>query len=264
MKKPEYYKEIANYYDRDACHFDERYWANPVLNQMRQSFREETKRYQAVNMLEIGFGTGLDLVHFAKTHPERQLYGIDLSPEMFRIAKLKIEENKLTNVTIANGSTEDIPLYFPKVKFDLIYVYFGALNSVDLESAANDLIKTLNTNGVIVLTYVNRWYVMGMLIECMRLRFSRAFARLNPVWRGYSSVYYLSSQCYSAARVEKAFSPLTFTKKRGYSILLPAWFYTKINQKIRKIIPLLWKTDNQLNKTPLWQLGEYGLVVFKN
>lgn len=36
-----YYNEVDNYYDEDANDFDMRYWSNPVLQQIRQSFREE-------------------------------------------------------------------------------------------------------------------------------------------------------------------------------------------------------------------------------
>jgi hypothetical protein len=57
----EYYNEIGTYYDTDASDFDSRYWENPVLQQIRQSFREEVKRYPAHSMLEVGCGTGLDL-----------------------------------------------------------------------------------------------------------------------------------------------------------------------------------------------------------
>ena len=38
-----YYEEVGNYYDKDAVDFEQRYWKNPVLQRIRQSFREEVK-----------------------------------------------------------------------------------------------------------------------------------------------------------------------------------------------------------------------------
>ena len=39
-----YYEEVGNYYDKDAVDFEQRYWKNPVLQRIRQSFREEVKQ----------------------------------------------------------------------------------------------------------------------------------------------------------------------------------------------------------------------------
>ena len=64
------YPEVGTYYDEDAADFDSRYWKNPVLQQIRQSFREEVKRYPFKTLLEVGCGTGIDLVHFGLTYPK--------------------------------------------------------------------------------------------------------------------------------------------------------------------------------------------------
>jgi ubiquinone/menaquinone biosynthesis C-methylase UbiE len=98
-----YYKEVGNYYDNDANDFDSRYWSNPVLQQIRQSFREEVKRFDSSTMLEIGCGTGLDLVHFSNIFPERQIFGIDISGKMVRISESRIEKNKSTNICGSSG-----------------------------------------------------------------------------------------------------------------------------------------------------------------
>ena len=106
--KRNYYREVETYYDSDAEDFDKRYWANPVLQNIRQAFREEVKRYSSRKVLEIGYGTGLDLVHFAKTHPGLELAGIDISPVMQRIASARIKKEKVQNVQVVKGSVEDI------------------------------------------------------------------------------------------------------------------------------------------------------------
>jgi len=144
--KSTYYGKIEEYYDGDAAGFEERYWQNPVLQRMRQDFREEVKRFGFGSMLEIGYGTGLDMVHFAVTHPSVQVAGIDISGEMHRIASAKIDNLQLDNAFAAKGKIEELEDIFPGSQFDMIYVFFGALNTVeDLEGAARILHRLAST-----------------------------------------------------------------------------------------------------------------------
>ncbi|WP_372934949.1 class I SAM-dependent methyltransferase [Mariniphaga sediminis] len=260
----DYYKTVKTYYDEDADDFDKRYWQNPVLQTIRQSFREEVKKHPFKNMLEIGYGTGLDMVHFAVTHPEVTVYGIDISGEMHRIATNRAKKKELERVVAVEGSVEDLERLFPGKRFDIIYVFFGALNTVsNLDETARVLKKILNKDGIMVLTFVNKYYILGMLIECIKLRFSNAFARLRPVWGGYSPVKYLPSRCYSPKEIINTFSGLDLQKKQGYSILHPAWYYHGLNRRLGRFRKWLWKADILLNNTFLWKFGEYTLFVFK-
>ena len=259
-----YYQKASTYYDKDANDFDERYWKNPVLQQMRQSFREEVKRFPGMHMLEIGCGTGVDLIHFGKTHPDRKICGLDISKEMIRLSHKKIRKNKINNIEVYKGSAEDIDNLFPQTLFDTIYVFFGALNTVkDLDLMANKLKKVLKPGGILVLTFVNKWYLAGMIIESIRFHFSQAFARIKPVWGGYSPFKYVPSKCYSPKEIKKAFCKFTLLKSRGYCIVHPAWYYIHINRRLGKMRNILWKTDQYLGKSFLWKFGEYTLFVFQ-
>jgi ubiquinone/menaquinone biosynthesis C-methylase UbiE len=260
-----YYNEISNYYDQDAKDFDARYWENPVLQQIRQSFREEVKRFHARSMLEIGCGTGLDIVHFANTHPEVKIYGIDISNEMVKLARERIKKNSCENAVVERGSVEDIGPLFHNKHFDLIYVFFGALNTVDnLQIAADHLKEALNPNGIMVLSFVNKWYLAGMIIEILKLNFKGAFARLKRVWGGYSPVKHLPSHCYTPGQIKKVFKDMNLLKCKGYSIVHPAWYYTRINKKLHRFSKMLWQADILLNKTFFRRFGEYSLFVFQN
>jgi len=266
MKNPEYYKEISMYFDKDACDYDSRYWLNPVVQQMRQSFREQVKYFSGKSMLEIGCGTGMDLVHFGKTHPDRKVYGVDISSEMVKLSQEKVAQSGCTNVEVRKGGVDELGTLFPNQQFDIIYVFFGALNTVEnLTLTAQNLIKVLNPGGVVVLSFINKWYMGGTLIELLRLRFTKAFERFKPIWGGYSPTHYLPSHCYSASQVKIAFTELKILRRKGYAIVHPAWFYTNINQKLgKRIRRVLWSIDKVLDRTFLWQFGEYGLLVFKD
>lgn len=259
-----YYFEVESYYNSDADDFDLRYWENPVLQKMRQSFRDEVKMHKFSSMLEIGYGTGLDMLHFAVTHPEATVAGIDISEEMRKLASNRINKKKLSNAFAAKGSVEDIESLFPGRKFDMIYVFFGALNTVeDLRKASLALQGVLTPGGTMVLTFVNKYYIAGMALEMMKLRFRNAFARLRKTWGGYSPVKKLPSRCYTPSQIRSAFRELNLVKSRGYCIKHPAWFYHGLNHALRRFSPVLWKLDTWLNRTPLWSLGEYTLFVFQ-
>lgn len=262
--RSEYYKEVGKYYDEDANDFDIRYWSNSVLQQIRQSFREEVKRFDSPTMLEIGCGTGLDLVHFSKIFPERHIFGIDISDEMVRMCTSRIVKDQCENIVVQKGSVENIEELFPNQQFDMVYVFFGALNTVEnLTESAKILNKLLKNNGKMVLTFVNKWYLAGMFIELARLRFAKIFARVKPVWGGYSPSKSLPSHCYSPKQIRRAFNKFSILKRKGFSIVHPAWYYTGINYKSGKLLKYLWRFDMLLDKTFLWRFGEYSLYVFK-
>jgi ubiquinone/menaquinone biosynthesis C-methylase UbiE len=259
-----YYQQIETYYDKDAGDFDHRYWQNPVLQRIRQDFREQVKRYTFTNMLEIGYGTGIDLVHFAKTHPHVQVAGIDISGEMQKIAEAKGKAAHLKNLRVEKGKVEDIPELFHEKQFDMIYVFFGALNTVDdLGKTAQMLFQCTSLGGVLVLSFVNKYYMAGMLIELAKLRFRAAFSRMNRVWGGYSPSQFLPSKCYSPYEIKRAFNDFKLLKSKGYSIIHPAWYYHGLNRLLRRALPVLWKADQLLNKTPFRGFGEYMLYVFQ-
>jgi ubiquinone/menaquinone biosynthesis C-methylase UbiE len=261
-----YYRKVADYYDREACDFEERYWSNISLQRIRQSFREEVKTHSFRNVLEIGCGTGLDVSHFGSIYPERRVYGIDIAPAMVESASRKIQDLGLENVRVLVGAPENLQTLFPGVQFDHIYVFFGALNTVpDLRQVAGMLKKRMKRNGTMVLTFVNKWYLVDMLVDLFKCRFKRVFKRGREIWGGYSEVYQLESRCFSPREIKKAFeADFQITHSRGYSILYPAWYRVHLVFRLgRKISDILWNSERILNHTPAWCLGEYALYSFR-
>lgn len=261
-----YYEDVGSYYDRDARDFEQRYWRNGALQRIRQSFREVVKQHPMHRVLEVGIGPGFDLVHFATQFPEAQFRGLDVSAEMVQLTRNKIQDLQLTNVRAAQGSIEDLDAAFPGETFDMIYVFFGALNTVDnLELALRELHKRLEPGGTMVLTFVNKWYVAGMLWELMKLKPGRAFARLKKVWGGYSPTQFLASKCYTPSAIRKAAHPLRLEHAEGFSIAYPAWYYQRLHRAIpRKMIEGLWHLDRQLASTRVGTWGEYMLYTFQS
>lgn len=261
--KSDYYKKVKSYYDEDSVSFKSRGEANPLLARIRDSFREEAKGINFENALEIGYGPGFDLVHFASHHPDAKVFGMDISSGMREVAQQAIQDAGLDNCEAHVGSVEDIATLFPGKKFDFIYVFFGGLNTVeDLGKAAELLDDALAPGGKMVLTFVNKWYLMGIIKPLAKLKFGLAFRRLKKTWGGYSLSRFLPSKCYSPSQVRKAFSQFHELSFRGYSILFPAW-YDAHKYPDPKVLDGKWNKDLKLNKTPLKGAGEYTLFVFE-
>ena len=93
-------------------------WAmsTPEFAQLRKNVLAEAKG----EILEIGFGTGLNLGHY----PEqvRALAAVDPGATMTRIAQARIEKSRI-DVDLRNQSAESLPFDAER------YVYFQRLSS---------------------------------------------------------------------------------------------------------------------------------------
>ncbi|MFM1770168.1 MAG: hypothetical protein RJA22_2697 [Verrucomicrobiota bacterium] len=261
-----YYQRVADYYDIDSRNFEERSQQNRVLQRLREEFRRESEPHARGNLLEIGYGPGFDLLHWARTRPEATVHGLDISPGMQACAQRNVDAEGLTNVRAAVGTVEDIPARFPGMRFDFVYCYFGALNTTaDLPRAAAGLAACLAPDGAAVLTFVNRWYLLEILYGLARLRWRKALARLRPVWGGYANDRVLESRCFSPRDIRDAFGPhFEIVRQRGYCLLYPAWYRNPRWIRGRPgLAERLWRADRLLNRTGLWSTGEYALYVLR-
>ena len=261
----EYYKFVGEYYDTDSGDFDSRYWENPILQKIRQDFREHTKLLKFNSALEIGCGTGLDMAHFCSIFPEKTFFGMDLSSSMVDISNSRLEKDKIKNGKVYLGGADDIKKVFPKKKFDLIYVYFGALNTVeDLKKTADIIYDSLDTDGHLVLSFVNKHYFFEVFYNLIQLKLKKAFQRYKRVWGGYSPTKFLPSKCYGAKTIRDAFKTKGIeTFRKGYSIIYPAWYRSGWIERMGRFASLPWQIDQILNKTPLWKFGEYTFFIYK-
>ena len=259
-----YYQEVARYFDDEARLFERHYENNPILQRIRGDFRTITLEQPFTSGLEIGCGPGIDIAWFAAAHPDLRWRAIDIAPRMVGEAREKLAALSGVDVRVEVGAPEDLATLFPQERFDLIYCYFGALNTVpDLRETAQSLGRALTPQGAMVLTFVNRWFLFDLIWNLLRLRPRRALARITGSWAGYSPSRPLASSARSAREVRRAFAPeFRCIKARGYSIVYPAWYRHRFLPVEGWLGRLLWRIDALLNRTPLWNLGEYTLYLF--
>jgi ubiquinone/menaquinone biosynthesis C-methylase UbiE len=260
-----YYREVASYYDDDARDFEQRYDENPVLQRIRKAFREITEKQPFTNALEIGCGPGFDVEYFAAKYPDRHIAALDVSPGMIDLARKRCTSAGLPNTSFGVGSVEDVPHLFPGKTFDLVYVYFGGLNTVfDLSAAAAAIREFVSDDARLVLTFVNRYYITEVPLWLITRRFDKAIERITGKWRGYSDHRKIPSRVCSSGDIRRAFGThFQITGRRGFSVFYPAWYRSHLLRKLGRAGEVLWRTDELLSQTPFWNMGEYSLYEMR-
>jgi SAM-dependent methyltransferase len=250
------------YYDAFADVAEERYTSNHVLVRIREAFRRAVERYPAASVLDLGCGPGTDLAWFAARYPGRRYSGIDVSSRMVELARAKFAGGA---VHIVRGCAEDVPRVFAGEQFDMIYSFFGPLNTEpSLERAMLALTRAVAPGGVLVLTFVCRAYLLDAAIHLMRGRPRRAIARLTNRWRGYTEQTPLDASLYFPRQLETRFAPAFEVERReGFSIVYPAWYRAGWFREHGALVRALWIADRALNQTPAWSAGEHLLYVLR-
>jgi len=255
-------RKTGAYYDAFAEVAEERYGSNHVLVRVREAFRRAVEPHPAASVLDLGCGPGTDLAWFAARYPGRRYAGIDVSPRMVELARAKLSDR---GVRVARGCAEDVPRVFAGEQFDLIYSFFGPLNTEpDLDRAVRALSQVVAPGGVLVLTFVSRTYLVDSAVHLLRGRPGRAVARFTNRWRGYSDQTPLDASLYFPRQIEARFAPAFQVERReGFSILYPAWYRAARFQERGALVRALWIADRALNRTPLWSAGEHLLYVLR-
>lgn len=98
------------------------------------------------SVLDVGSGSGSDLLLAAKLAGAKgEAIGIDITSAMIEKAQKAARETGITNVTLQQGSAEDIP--FPNEYFDVV-ISNGVLNLIpDKQQAFSELYRVLKPGG---------------------------------------------------------------------------------------------------------------------
>ncbi len=100
-----------------------------------------------MRLLDVGCGTGSLLKELSGFGEELNLYGIDVSPEMIRAARVKLKDEK--HVELCEGSAADLP--FESNYFDYIVCMNSLHHHPDPNQSLTEMTRVLKPGGVMIL-----------------------------------------------------------------------------------------------------------------
>lgn len=136
---------------------DERYCRYPWLYEAA-----EFAGHAGEDVLEVGCGTGCDLLQFAK-HGARAV-GVDVTPEHARLARERVGEK--AQVLLADAAA----MPFPDESFDYVYSH-GVLHHMDDPRAAvREIFRVLRPSGCFNVMLYARWSLttLGRVVKYRR------------------------------------------------------------------------------------------------
>lgn len=131
------YRDLAEYYDRIYHFKDYRADAKEILRLARRYLKHRPR-----SLLDVGCGTGRHLKQFAKA---LSVAGIDLSPEMLRVARHRLGRS----VPLVQG---DMRRFSLQARFDVVTCLFSAIGYLetrrDRDTAIANFYRHLAPGGV--------------------------------------------------------------------------------------------------------------------
>jgi len=98
--------------------------------------------------LEIGCGTGEQLIKCAKSCPDSKIIGIDLTDDSLGIIKQTCLKEGLENVITIKGNMDDLPILLNSENdFDVVISCFALYYSKDIPQMISKIKKILKPNG---------------------------------------------------------------------------------------------------------------------
>ncbi len=127
------YKRVSSFYDMTF---------GKVFKPGQMTVIDKMNCSPSDKVLEIGIGTGLSFQYYPE---ETKVVGIDISPDMLKLAKKKIEKDKknLKYVTQMNGEQ----LSFPDNLFDKVVAMYVISVTQDPEKLINEMKRVCKENG---------------------------------------------------------------------------------------------------------------------
>jgi len=108
-------------------------------------------------VLEIGFGRGTALIEISKAVGKTgEVFGIDLTPEMVKIARTNLAKNKIHNVNIEEGDARSLP--YKDNYFDAVYMAstLELLDTPDIPIVLKEIKRVLKTTGRLCIVSIPR------------------------------------------------------------------------------------------------------------
>ena len=147
MRKTSSSKDIKKAYSRLSYVYS--IFESFFEKKLRRKSLELLKVNKGDVVLEIGFGTGYNLVELAKLVGDSgRVYGIDLTEEMIEISKKRLKKKNLEKrVKLIKGNAKRLP--FKNNSFNIVYIsnVLELFSDKDIKKVLKEIKRVLKING---------------------------------------------------------------------------------------------------------------------
>lgn len=118
----------------------------------RAAARQEVVASGAASALEVGCGTGRNLILIARRAPQMQLSGLDISSEMLTLARSKVTAAGLSQrIALIEGELADAAREYPDAHFPAILFSYSLSMIPDWQGVLRQALERLSPGGVLVI-----------------------------------------------------------------------------------------------------------------
>jgi demethylmenaquinone methyltransferase/2-methoxy-6-polyprenyl-1,4-benzoquinol methylase len=150
-------EQVAEMFDRVANRYDvmNRLLSAGIDIKWRKKAILQLKNDKPKQILDVATGTcDMAIISYRLLRPEK-ITGIDISGEMLKVGRKKIEKEGLTSVIeLQTGDSETIN--FADNSFDAVTVAFGVRNFENLESGLKEMLRVLKPGGKLIVLEFSR------------------------------------------------------------------------------------------------------------
>ncbi len=143
-------QEVEEMFDNISGNYDflNRLLSLRIDTLWRKNIVESIAQSNAQKVLDVATGTGDLAIEIAKSNPDVEIIGYDLSQKMLDVGKEKIQKLGLSEqISMQKGDAENIP--FADNSFDVITVAFGVRNFENLEKGLSEMHRVLKPKGTL-------------------------------------------------------------------------------------------------------------------
>lgn len=273
-------KLVAKFYDKVSTLYDT---PDDLLDEhMYKEYEKEIKSFNFINkfVLDIGTGTGWPALQISR-HKGTRVVGLDVSPGMIKIAKIKKEKIKAKNVDFVVASAENIP--FRSNVFNTVICLGGVLNHIlRINKAIYSINQVMVKNGTFIFEFDNwksfetLWRICGFYgikeqkITIVELLRNGRVKKLHFPYIDAEGLKWVINYYFDRNFVEGVLQKNGFkiVKVRGVHVLIPI-LPPPIIRKIGKLLSLYLKIisrfEEKFSKHPLFtNLGLSIIIIAKS
>ena len=99
-------------------------------------------------LLDIGCGTGEQLLRFAKKYPNSKIIGLDVAEKSLKIIEEECSKNNIRNIEMILGEMDDLPTLLGSTNsFDVVNSCFAMYYSKNIDKLISNITDILKPNG---------------------------------------------------------------------------------------------------------------------